>query len=57
MDGVIFYMTSNEDVAAMFGLNVNVKPVLVLLKSVPDNRVVYSEYEILKLITFELLVG
>lgn len=42
-DGVEFYMTSDENVAAMFGLDKEAKPALVLLKNVPDKRLVFSK--------------
>lgn len=44
-DGVEFYMTSDEDVAAVFGLEKETKPALVLLKNVPDKRLVFSKCE------------
>lgn len=41
-EGVEFYMTSDEDVAALFGLEKETKPALVLLKNVPDKRLVFK---------------
>lgn len=55
-EGVEFYLTSDEDVAALFGLDKEIKPALVLLKNVPDKRLVFSECETFKCISFELLV-
>jgi len=55
-EDVTFYMTSDVNVAAMFGLDKESKPALVLLKNVPDKRLVFSKYEEIKIITFGLLV-
>lgn len=55
-EGVEFYLTSDEDVAALFGLEKETKPALVLLKNVPDKRLVFSECETFKSISFELLL-
>lgn len=55
-EGVTFYLTSDENVAAVFGLDKETKPALVLLKNVPDKRLVFSKYEETKFVTFELLV-
>ncbi|KAG0621351.1 hypothetical protein M758_3G013000 [Ceratodon purpureus] len=41
-EGVEFYLTSDEDVAALFGLEKETKPALVLLKNVPDKRLVFK---------------
>jgi hypothetical protein len=45
-------MTSDEDVAALFGLEKETKPALVLLKNVPDKRLVFSECETFKSLAF-----
>jgi hypothetical protein len=51
-EGVEFYMTSDEDVAALFGLEKETRPALVLLKNVPDKRLVFSECETFKSLAF-----
>lgn len=43
-ENVKFYMTNDADVAAMLGLGTESKPALVLLKNVPDKRLVYGDY-------------
>ncbi|XP_024382727.1 protein disulfide isomerase-like 1-4 [Physcomitrium patens] len=42
-ENVKFYMTNDADVAAMLGLGTESKPALVLLKNVPDKRLVYED--------------
>lgn len=41
-EDVTFYITSDENVAALFGLVNETKPVLVLIKNVPEKRLVYN---------------
>lgn len=55
-EGVSFYSTNDESVAAVFGLDKETKPVLVLLKEMPDKRLVYSKYKAKKFFSFEILV-
>ena len=55
-EAVEFYMTSDEDVAAVFGLEKETTPALVLLKNMPDKRLVFSKCETFKSITFEIFV-